>query len=221
MAPTTEQYSAPTGGLQNADAAVPDVPSITRNRPFGLLMVITGVVGWIASGVLALEKLEALRDPNHITSCDINPWISCGEVMKTWQSSLFGFPNMFIGIVAFAVIVTTGMALLSGAVFARWYWIGLQVGVTLGMAFVGWLWFQALYVIGILCPYCMAVWAMMIPLFVWVTIRNITSGVLRLPAHAARLIGDTGWMLVTLLYVAVIATVFFRFIPVFIGTSGQ
>lgn len=54
---------------------------------------------------------------------------------------------------------------------------------------------------------------MMIPLFVWVTIRNITSRVIRLPARAAGLIGDTGWMLVALLYVAVIATVFFRFSP--------
>ncbi len=52
---------------------------------------------------------------------------------------------MFIGIVAFAVIITTGMALLSGgATFARWYWAGLQAGVTLGgFAFVVWLWSQA------------------------------------------------------------------------------
>ena len=206
---------------QNTDAASRDVPATVRAKPLGLLLVITGAIGWVASGILSLEKLDVLKDPNHITSCDINPWISCGEVMKTWQSSLFGFPNMFIGIVAFAVIITTGMALLSGAVFARWYWAGLQIGVTLGIAFVGWLWSQALYSIGILCPYCMVVWAMMIPLFVWVTIRNITSGVIRLPARATSLIGDTGWMLVALLYVVVIATIFFRFLPVFIGTSGQ
>ncbi|APX04242.1 hypothetical protein BWQ92_01110 [Arthrobacter sp. QXT-31] len=219
---TTEQHSsAMDQAAQNPDAAHRDVPATTRDKPLGLLLVITGTIGWIASGILALEKLEALMDPNHITSCDINPWISCGEVMKTWQSSLFGFPNMFIGIAAFAVIITTGMALLSGAVLARWYWIGLQVGVTLGMAFVGWLWYQALYVIGILCPYCMVVWAMMIPLFVWVTVRNITSGVIKLPERTTRLIGETGWMLVALLYVAVIATLFFRFLPVFIGTSGH
>ena len=220
MVRTTEHLAPARGGDEQTGAAVPDGPATTRNRPLGVLMVITGVIGWIASGILALEKLEALRDPTHITSCDINPWISCGEVMKTWQSSLFGFPNMFIGVVAFAVIITTGMALLSGAVFARWYWIGLQVGVTLGMAFVVWLWSQALYVIGILCPYCMVVWAMMIPLFVWVTVRNITSGVIKLPERITRFIGETGWMLVALLYVAVIATLFFRFLPVFIGTSG-
>ncbi|WP_427116849.1 vitamin K epoxide reductase family protein [Pseudarthrobacter scleromae] len=195
-------------------------PPMTRDRPLGWLMVITGIIGWLASGTLVLEKLEVLKDPNHTTVCDVNPWISCGQVMQTWQSSLFGFPNMFIGIVAFAITITVGMSLLAGAQFARWYWLGLQAGVTLGFAFVVWLWSQALYVIHILCPFCMVVWAAMIPLFVWVTIRNISAGVIPAPANAARILGDSGWIITALLYVAVIATIFFAFIQVFAGTSG-
>jgi uncharacterized membrane protein len=201
----------------NAEAAG---PVMTRDRPFGWLLVITGIVGWIASGILVLEKLEVLKDPNHTTVCDVNPWISCGQVMQTPQSSVFGFPNMFIGIVAFAVIITVGMALLSGARFNRWYWLGLQTGVTLGFAFVVWLWFQALYEIRILCPFCMVVWAAMIPLFVWVTVRNIVRGAIPAPAGVAKILGDAGWIITALLYVAVIATIFFAFIQVFIGTSG-
>jgi len=196
------------------------LPAMTRDRPFGWLLVITGVVGWLASAILVLEKLEVLKDPNHTTVCDVNPWISCGQVMQTPQSSVFGFPNMFIGIVAFAVIITTGMALLSGAKFARWYWLGLQTGVTLGFAFVVWLWFQALYEIRVLCPFCMVVWAAMIPLFVWVTVRNVVREAIPAPAGVARLLGDSGWIITALLYVAVIATIFFAFIQVFIGTSG-
>lgn len=195
-------------------------PPMARNRPLGWLMVVTGIVGWLASGTLVLEKLEVLKDPNHTTVCDVNPWISCGQVMQTWQSSVFGFPNMFIGIVAFAIIITVGMALLSGATFARWYWGGLQAGVTLGFVFVVWLWSQALYEIHILCPFCMVVWAAMIPLFVFVTIRNISHGIIPLPAGAAKVLGDSGWIITALLYVAVIATIFFAFIQVFAGTSG-
>jgi hypothetical protein len=127
---------------------------------------------------------------------------------------------MFIGIVAFAVVITTGMAVLSGARFARWYWLGLQAGVTLGFAFVVWLWSQALYSIHILCPFCMVVWAAMIPLFVWTTVRNIAHGVIKLPAGPAKIAGDSGWIVTALLYVAVIATIFFAFIQVFVGTSG-
>jgi uncharacterized membrane protein len=196
------------------------LPPMTRDRPFAWLLLVTGVVGWLASGTLVLEKLEVLKDPSHVTVCDVNPWISCGQVMQTWQSSVFGFPNMFIGIVAFAVIITTAMGLLAGARFARWYWLGLQAGVTLGFAFVVWLWSQALYAIHILCPFCMVVWAAMIPLFVWVTVRNVTHGIIRLPAGATRITGDAGWIATALLYVAVIATIFFAFIQVFVGTSG-
>ncbi|WP_311214596.1 MULTISPECIES: vitamin K epoxide reductase family protein [unclassified Arthrobacter] len=198
----------------------PDIPRMTRDIPFGWLLVITGVVGWLASGALVLEKLEVLKDPDYKTVCDVNPWISCGQVMQTWQSSVFGFPNMFIGIVAFAIIITTGMALLSGATFARWYWAGLQAGVTLGFVFVVWLWSQALYSIHILCPFCMIVWAAMIPLFVWVTARNITHGVIKVPAGTARVVGEFGWIITALLYVAVAATIFFAFSHVFLGTSG-
>lgn len=201
-------------------ASVASLPAMTRDRPFGWLLLITGVVGWLASAILVLEKLEVLKDPNHTTVCDVNPWISCGQVMQTPQSSAFGFPNMFIGIVAFAVIITTGMALLSGAKFARWYWLGLQTGVTLGFAFVVWLWFQALYEIRVLCPFCMVVWAAMIPLFVWVTVRNVVRGAIPAPPGVARLLGDSGWIITALLYVAVIASIFFAFIQVFIGTSG-
>lgn len=221
--------SKTTGGtpstheLPEADGALgtePALPPMTRARPFGWLLVITGIVGWLASGILVLEKLEVLKDPSHTTVCDVNPWISCGQVMQTWQSSVFGFPNMFIGIVAFAIIITTGMSLLAGATFSRWYWLGLQAGVTLGFAFVGWLWYQALYDIRILCPFCMVVWAAMIPLFVWVTVRNVVHGVIPVSQRLAKILGDSGWIISALLYVAVVATIFFAFIQVFAGTSG-
>jgi len=209
--------SASSGGLSRAEA---QLPRMARDVPFAWLMLLTGAIAWLASGALALEKLQVLANPNHATVCDINPWISCGDVMKTPQSSVFGFPNMFIGIVAFAVIITTAMALFAGAKLARWYWIGLQVGVTLGFVFIVWLWSQALYVIHILCPFCMVVWACMIPLFVFVTIRNMVHGVIPAPAGLVKVVGDYGWIIVVLLYVAVIASIFFAFINVFIGTSG-
>ena len=182
----------PGAGPASAERSL---PTMTRDRPFAWLMLITGVIGWLASGALVLEKLEVLKDPNHVTVCDVNPWISCGQVMQTPQSSVFGFPNMFIGIVAFAVIITTAMGILAGARFARWYWLGLQTGVTLGFAFVVWLWSQALYAIHILCPFCMIVWAVMIPLFVWVTVRNISHGVIPLPAGPTKVLGDAGWII--------------------------
>ena len=198
-------------------AAETGLPGFARRRPFALVMLVSGVIGWIASGILVLERLQLYRDPNHVTSCDINPWVSCGQVMSTWQSELFGFPNQLIGIVAFAVVITTAMAALSGAQFGRWYWVGLQVGVTAGAVFVIWLWSQALFSIYILCLYCMIVWAAMIPLFILLTVRNLAHGVI--PAHAAVVRFSAGWAgtLVAIAYVAVAASVFWTFFPALTG----
>jgi uncharacterized membrane protein len=193
---------------------------MTQQKPYAWLLVITGIVAWLASGALVLDRLELYKNPNAVTNCDLNAWVSCGSVMKTHQAEIFGFPNPLIGVFAFAVIITTGMAMLAGARFGRWYWIGLQTGVTLGMAMICWLWFQALYVIGILCPYCMVVWAMMIALFIWTTVRNIRHGVIPVPRAVARFLGDWAWTIVGLLYLGVIASIFFRFINLFVGGAG-
>src|SRR3546814_12490875 len=105
--------------------------------------------------------------------------MSCGSVMSTAQAELFGFPNPLLGIVGFTVVVVTGAVLLGGARLPRWYWLGLQVGVTFGMGFVAWLIFQSVYRIGALCPYCMVVWAVMPLIFWFVTQRKVRCGVFR------------------------------------------
>lgn len=193
------------------------LPGFARHRPFALTLLVTGVIGWIASAILVLERLELYRDPDHVTSCDINPWVSCGQVMGTWQSELFGFPNPLIGIIAFAVVITTAMAALAGARFGRWYWIGLQIGVTAGMVFVIWLWSQALFTIYILCLYCMIVWAAMIPLFILLTVRNLAHGIIPAPPRLVRFASEWAWTLVAITYVAVAASVFFSFFTAFTG----
>ena len=198
-------------------AAETHLPGFAQHRPFALLLLVTGVIGWIASAILVLERLELYRDPDHVTSCDINPWVSCGQVMGTWQSELFGFPNPLIGIIAFAVVITTAMAALAGARFGRWYWIGLQIGVTAGMVFVIWLWSQALFTIYILCLYCMIVWAAMIPLFILLTVRNLAHGIIPAPPRLVRFASEWAWTLVAITYVAVAASVFFRFFTAFTG----
>lgn len=193
-------------------AAPPERPA------FIWTLLVTSVVGWIASGILVIERLRVYADANYITSCDISPWVSCGTVFQTWQASLFGFPNPLIGIVAFAVVITTAMALLARARFARWYWVGLQIGVTLGMVFVVWLWSQALFDIYVLCIYCIVVWTAMIPLFVFTTVRNLAAGVIPAPAGLVRFASEWAWAIVVLLWVATAASIFFRFMNSFIGS---
>ncbi len=107
--------------------------------------------------------------------------------MKTWQASVFGFPNSLIGIAGFAIVTTVGMALLAGATFKRWFWWGLQAGTVFGASFVTWLQYQSIYRISALCPYCMVVWSVTIPIFWYVTLYNLRQGHIKLPARLKNL----------------------------------
>jgi uncharacterized membrane protein len=146
------------------------------NRIVAWVLAVGGFVGLVASFVLTIEKIALLKDPFYVPTCSINPVLSCGSIMKTEQAELFGFPNPLIGIAGFAVVTTLGVLLLAGAELPSWVWIGLQVGVTFGVLFVHWLIVQSLYEIGALCPYCVVVWAVTIPIFWYTTLRNIRPG---------------------------------------------
>lgn len=149
------------------------------------IMIVAGLIGLLASSILLVEKIALLKNPNHALGCDINPIIACGSVINTPQASVFGFPNPLLGIAGFAVVLAIGTALLAGAAFKRWYWLCVQAGVLFGVLFVTWLQFQTLYRIGALCPYCMVVWAVMIPLFWYVTLYNLRMGHIRVTSKFA------------------------------------
>ena len=154
----------------------PAVLTTPQERRLAIGLVVGGLVGLVASAVLLVERIRLAEDSDYVPSCSINPVLSCGNVMESAQASLLGFPNPIIGVAAFPVVLATGMALLAGGRLARWYWLGLQAGVTVALALISWLVFQSLYRIGALCPYCMVVWIVVIPLFWYVTLRNLSAG---------------------------------------------
>ena len=182
-------------------------------------VLIAGVVGLAASATLTVEKLRILANPDYVPSCSINPVLSCGSVMVTPQAEAFGFPNPLIGIVSFTVVVVTGALAIGNVALPRWYWAGLATGTLLGTAFVHWLIFQSLYRIGALCPYCMVVWAVTIPLLVVVAsialqpLRGSAGGSSRkrLIAPAAGFLYDWRWSLTALWFTGLILMILVRF----------
>jgi uncharacterized membrane protein len=171
-------------------------------------VLIAGVLGLAAAVTLTVEKIELLIDPEYVPSCSLNPVLSCGSVMVTPQASAFGFPNSLLGIIAFTVVLVTGVLAVTGVTLPRWYWLGLAAGTVLGTAFVHWLIFQSLYRIGALCPYCMVVWAVTIPLLV------VVSSIALQPAHGnavARALHQWRWSLTALWFTALILLILVRF----------
>lgn len=159
-----------------AAARSPETAAGSLGRGLGWLYVIGGAVGFVASTALILEKIATLTDSGYVPTCSFNPVVSCGSVMDSPQAAAFGFPNPLIGIASFAVVVTIGVVLLSGFAAPRWFWLGMQLGTTFGVVFVHWLIYQSLYEIGALCPYCMVVWVVTIPIFWYTTLHNLERG---------------------------------------------
>ena len=123
------------------------------------IMLLGATAALIAAFTLTLEKFHLYDNPNAVLSCSINVVLNCSTVMKSWQSHVFGFPNMVIGLMAYAVIVTIAVAGLAGTKFPRWFLIAANIGVALGLIFSYWLFFQSVYVIEVLCPWCLIVTA--------------------------------------------------------------
>lgn len=139
----------------------------------GWVLAVGGALGLFSAFQLSLEKLETIKDADYTPACDINPILSCGAVMNTPQGEAFGFANPFIGLMAFPIVIAVGLAVLSRVKLPRWWWVGMEAGALFGVVFVHWLIFQSVYRIGALCPYCMLVWSVTIPIFWFVSIRNV------------------------------------------------
>ncbi len=147
----------------------------TLEKTLPYILVAGGSIGLIAAFVLTMEKMALLKDPAHQLSCSLNPVLSCGSIIASPEASAFNFPNPFIGLAGFAVVITVGMGMIAGAKYKRWFWRGLELGTIFGIGFVHWLFYQSLYDIGALCIYCMIVWSITWPIFWYTTLYNLRA----------------------------------------------
>lgn len=132
--------------------------ALTRSNKliFGTMLVF-GVIGLIVSFILSVEEIHLIKNPDAILSCSINVALNCSTVMQTWQASVFGFPNMLIGLMGYPVVITVAVAALAGAKMPRWFWIAANICYGLGAIFAYWLFFNSVYVIQVLCPWCLVI----------------------------------------------------------------
>lgn len=148
------------------------------------LLLIAGLIGVYCAFVLSTDEIHILKNPAFQPDCNINPVIACGSVMKSAQAHAFGLPNPFLGLAAFAAIATVGGALLAAGKFKRWFWLVFQAGLLFAVGFVHWLFFETVYRIGALCPYCMGVWVVSITSFWYVLMYNFDRRNIILPGRA-------------------------------------
>ncbi|MFD7406813.1 vitamin K epoxide reductase family protein [Streptomyces sp. NPDC059866] len=209
--------------MSRRPALAPD--ATTTRRPHtgggshrtGWVMVLAGTVGWLASFQLTVDDWRLLKDPAYQPPCNISPVVSCGSVMSSAQGSLFGFPDMLLGLGAFAAVAALGVAVVCGARLHRRLWLALESGALAGVVFVHWLIGESLYELNKICPYCAVVWVVTIALFWYVTLHCLEAGIVRVPRGVLELVRDTHWMLLAAWYGVLTLLVLTRFWPYWSG----
>ncbi len=177
------------------DAALEGVRPL-RDRTLAIVLVVLGAVAFLASGELAIERYLTLVDPMHALSCTLNPLVDCGPAMNSWQGRLLGFPNPYIGLVAFPVVITTGVLWLTGYRPPRWYRLSLLGGTVLGQALIFFLMFTILHELRSICLYCAVVWTCMWPLLWLQVVHALQTRALPAPDGLRRFaVGNRGLVL--------------------------
>jgi len=81
------------------------------------------------------------------------------------------------------VVITIAVASLAGVRFPRWFMLTAQAVYTIGLLFAFWLFYEAYFVIGALCPWCLLVTVTTTLVFVSMTRVNILDGNIRFPGR--------------------------------------
>jgi uncharacterized membrane protein len=167
-------------------------PERGRSRHAGTWvgMLIWSAASLMASFVLAIEAVALAGEPGKVFSCDLNAVISCGTVGSSWQASVFGFPNAFLGLITEPVVLSIAVASLGGVRFPRWFMLSAQAGYTVGLGLAYWLLYQAVFDIGAVCPWCLLVTVATTFVFVEMTRINVLQGNLPLPPAPRRFLEE-------------------------------
>jgi len=160
-------------------------PTLKQVLPY--IFIVAGIIGCVASFALTYDKIQVLKNPSYRPSCNISPILSCGSVMKTEQASVLGVPNTIFGLMGFSALATLGVTLIAGATFRRWLWRTVNAAALAGFCFFVYLFFEGVYRIDAICPYCFVVWMIVPPVLWYTTLYNLDEGNLKLGFIPARI----------------------------------
>ena len=115
------------------------MPRVFTDRGLGILLAVGSAIALLASFQLSLDKIRLLENPDYDPACNFSILMSCKSVINSEQGAAFGFPNPFIGLIGYGIVIAIGVAAASGVRFPRWYWVGTLLGMIFAAKFIhGW-----------------------------------------------------------------------------------
>lgn len=188
-------------------AAAASVPRTFRpGTGTAVLWIVTSIVAWGVSFMLYREYIGQLTDAPPAFSCSISPLVTCGPNLLSPAGNLLGFTNAILGMVLFLGPIFAAISALAAPTgMQAWFWRVFALFVLGGYALVHMFAYRSIFEFSSLCPWCMLVWLMTIPLFWSVTGWTLRAGVWgAAPRRAGEVIGT--WLVpITLVNYLVIA----------------
>ncbi|MCU4673651.1 vitamin K epoxide reductase family protein [Microbacterium fluvii] len=175
-------------------------------RGLAVFWIVAAVLGGVVAFLLYLEYIGQLTDAAPLISCSISPIVTCGPNLLSPGGNLLGFSNSIIGITLFfGPLYAAVSAFASPGGLRGWYWRTFFGFVTAAFVLVHFFAWRSVFEYGSLCPWCMVIWLVTIPLF-WFTLGwMLRDGLL---GEGARRFGAALWswaLLITVVDYAVIA----------------
>jgi uncharacterized membrane protein len=157
--------------------------NITLEKTLPYILLIGSIVGLIAAFALTYDKIHVLQNPDYEPACNVSPIISCGSVMEKPQASLLGVPNTIFGLMGFSALMTIATLAIMGVRMPKKVWLGIGAGLIGGLIFAGYLFFQGVFRINAICPFCFMVWVVMPTMFWYTTLYILRQGYVRVNAQ--------------------------------------
>jgi len=137
-------------------------------------VTIASVIGFIASFLQMIEKVELLKNPHAVLTCNINAIFSCTNILNAWQSSVFGFPNSLMCIAFFAMTMALGLVGWTGGSMNKKLRLTFQGFALFFIGFGFWYLWQSIFIVGALCIFC---------IFCYAAVLTISGAWLRLNSN--------------------------------------
>ena len=116
-----------------------------------------------ATIIQLVERVTLAENADAVLLCDINGTFSCGNVLTSWQASVFGpIPNAAIGLSVFALTLGVAGAGLLGSALSKPTWAVATFFAGFMAAFTVWFLAQTAFVIGAVCLYCLVIGTMVL-----------------------------------------------------------
>ena len=141
------------------------VATARRVRNAYMTMLVSASLSLFAAMVLSIDAFKLAKDENVDLACSINAVVSCGKVALSWQSTVFGFPNSFIGLMFESAVITIAIAGLMQVRFPNSLMRIALFIYSAALIFALWLFSQSFFVIKAFCPWCMLVTVSTISVF--------------------------------------------------------